>query len=149
MGKKDSEKTFSLKKAAIEFISSGAKWPKVPAHLKASFVGRVFHSNPQLLISDASHYIGGYLTSAAFEKFSKTSKGVLVSESEGSSFKIDDWHFELVDVDSQDVHTSYLNREIRLVIKSFSLVKDNSETTFVENLHRDNDLKLHISNYGF
>jgi len=33
MGKKDSDKTFSLKKAAIEFIQNGAKWSKVPAHL--------------------------------------------------------------------------------------------------------------------
>jgi len=79
------------------------------------------------LISDSSHYIGAYLTSSAFEKFSKSSKGVLVSESEGSSFKIEDWYFEIVDVDSQEVHTSYLNREIRLIVKSFSLVKDNSD----------------------
>ncbi len=134
MGKKDSDKTFSLKKAAIEFIQNGAKWTKVPAHLQVSFVGRVFHSNPQLLISDSTHYIGAYLTSAAFEKYSKTGK-VLVSESEGSSFKIEDWFLELVDVDSHDVHTSYLNREIRLVIKNFSLVKDSSAKSFVENLH--------------
>jgi hypothetical protein len=46
MGKKDSEKTFSLKKAAIEFFNAGTKWNKVPAYLQAPFVGRVFHSNP-------------------------------------------------------------------------------------------------------
>ncbi|MEK7074671.1 MAG: hypothetical protein AAB968_02810, partial [Patescibacteria group bacterium] len=137
------------KKAALEFMNGGAKWSKVPAGLQAAFVGRVFHSNPQLLIADSHHYIGAYLTQAAFDKFTKSHKGTLITESEGSSFKIEDWHLELVDVDSQDVHTSYLDREIRLVIKSFSLAKDNSTKNFVENLHRDNDVKLHISNYGF
>jgi len=102
------------------------------------------------LIADHSHYIGAYLTSGALDKYSKSNKTVLISESEGSHFKIDDWHLELVDVDSQDVHTSYLDREIRLVIKSLSLTKDSTlDKSYVENLHRDNDVKLHISNYGF
>lgn len=101
-----------------------------------------------MLICDQSHYIGGYLTKEAFDKYSKSSK-VLVIESEGHFFKIDDWHLELVDVDSQDVHTSYLDREVRLIIKSFTLTKEGLSRGFVENLHRDNDVKLHISNYGF
>ena len=141
MGKKDSDKTFTLKKAAIEFLNAGAKWNKVPSYLQSPFVAWAFHSNPQLLLCDQSHYIGAYLTSSAFDKFSKHSK-VLVSEAEGHFFKIEDWHLELVDVDSQDVHTSYLDKEIRLVISSFSLAKDGESKSFVENQHIDNDVKL-------
>jgi len=38
MGKKDSDKTFSLKKAVIEFLNAGAKWSKVPNYLQSPFV---------------------------------------------------------------------------------------------------------------
>lgn len=72
-----------------------------------------------------------------------------MSEAEGHFFKVDDWHLELVDVDSQDVHTSYLDKEIRLVISSFSLAKDGESKSFVENLHWDNDVKLQISHLSY
>jgi hypothetical protein len=44
------------------------------------------------------------------------------------------------------LYTSYADREVRLVVKSLAPTDSEIETKkFIENLHRDNDVKLYIS----
>jgi hypothetical protein len=136
-----------FKKAALSLLEHNGNWKKVPASLKTAFSCQVFIDNPQWIVNDETHFIGAYPTKQAFDAYRKTWKEVRLSESAHSKFLISDWSLELVKVESEEVYTSYVDREVRLVINSIKPDPDSSLTpnSFVENLHRDNDIKLQIS----
>lgn len=152
MGKKDQASTVStvnFKTIAITLLENKGKWKDVAASLKGAFTARVFNDSPALLFSDGSFFIGAYLTQDAFDKYRSKFKTNHISKSEGTNFRVEDWHMEVVKVNSEDTYTSYADREIRLIIKSLVPTSENIESkNFVENLHRDNDVKLYISRYN-
>jgi len=135
-----------FKKAAVSLLENDNDWSKVPASLKGPISVQAYVDNPQFIVNDETHFIGGYLTKPAFDAYRKAFK-VKLSDSKGEYFIIENWHLELVKVDSEDVFTSYADREVRLVIEKLKHDPSSNLTanTFVDNLHRDNDLKLQVA----
>ena len=104
-------------------------------------------SNPQFILTDTTHFIGAYLPKAAFDRYRKSKSKQLISKSKDCDFLITDWYLELVKVDSQGVYTSYADREVRLIINDLKLSpsKEVVVEEYVENIHRDNDVKLQVA----
>lgn len=135
-----------FKKIAISLLENDNEWDKVPASLKGPFSAQAFIDNPQFILNDETHFVGAYLTKSAFDAYRKAYK-VKLSESRHEYFIVENWYLELVKVDSEEVFTSYADREVRLVIEKLKHDPKSNLTanTFVENLHRDNDLKLQVA----
>ncbi len=141
-----SSTTANFKKAVLSFLEHDGVWSKVPASLKKPFSCVCFLDNPQLILNDESHFIGAYLTKQAFDSY-RRSKAPKLSEAHSEKFKISDWMLELVKVDSETIYTSYADREVRLIVKNIKADPDSkiSPNSFIDNLHRDNDVKLQVS----
>ena len=107
MGKKDQGTSVNFKTIAITLLENKGKWKDVSATLKGAFTVKVFNDSPALLFSDGSFFIGAYLTQDAFDKYRAKYKTNHISKSEGSYFRVEDWHMEVVKVNSEDVYTSY------------------------------------------
>lgn len=135
-----------FKSAAIALLENDNDWSKVPASVKGPFSAQSFIDNPQFIVNDETHFIGAYMTKKAFDAYRKEFK-VKISESKHEYFIVESWKMELVKVDSEEVFTSYADREVRLVIEKLKHDPKSNLTanTFVENLHRDNDLKLQVA----
>lgn len=135
-----------FKKAAISLLEHDNDWSKVPASIKGPISAQCMVDNPHFLVNDETHFIGAYLTKPAFDAYRKAFK-VKITDSKSEYFIIEHWHLELVKVDSDEIYTSYADREVRLVIEKLKHDPSSNLTanTFVENLHRDNDFKLQIA----
>ena len=89
-----------FKRTALEFLENDGDWNKVKKDLKKAFTCQVYLDNPQFIVSDETHFIGAYLTKAAFDEYRKAYKSHKLSESQHELFQVSDWEMELVKVDS-------------------------------------------------
>ena len=98
-------------------------------------------------MSDEGFFLGAYLTKPAFTAYKKKYSSQKLSESVGNAFLLSDWKLELVKTDSEEVFTSYADKEVRLIISELKPDSDSklSPKSFIENMHRDNDIKMQIS----
>lgn len=135
-----------FKSASIQLLQNDGDWDKVEDKLKGPVSVHVFMDQPNLLVSDETHFITAHLTKHAFTTYRKQNK-LKITESAGQHFRLTDWHLELCRVDSEEQFCSYNNVEIRLVITSMDHDVNSKLTpnSYVENIHRDNDVKLQIA----
>jgi len=135
-----------FKRVAISLLEHDNDWDKVPNSLKGPISVQAYVDNPQFVVNDETHFIGAYLTKKCFDSYRREFK-VKLTESRHEYFIAENWKLELVKVDSEEVFTSYADREVRLVIEKLKHDPSSNLTanTFVENLHRDNDLKLQVA----
>jgi hypothetical protein len=146
-GKTKATSQADFKKVVLSFLENNGDFDAVPAALKKNFVCQIYLDNPQLVIQDETHFIGAYLTQESFTAFRKAHKALKLTQSAGDKFEVDDWCLELVKVDSEKVFTSYADKEVRLIINSIKPAPSANFTpnSYVENIHRDNDVKLMIA----
>ena len=138
-------KSQSLKGTVISFLENDGDWEAIKKNHKGSLTLHCYLDNPQFILSDGKSFLGAYLTKQAFDSFRKTSK-VKLTEAQGQKFEVSKWELELVRVDSANVYTSYCGLEVRLVVHEIKTSTAKMDVShFLDNIHRDNDVKSHIA----
>ena len=136
----------NFKEVVLEFLRHEGEWKKVNKSFKIPFIASSFLDNPQFILSDGQVFIGTYLTKGAFDRYRK-GNNQSISKSKGVTYLVTGWELEFVRVDSEEVYTSYSDREVRLIIHDLKVSPGAQfePDQFVDNLHRDNDVKLQIA----
>ena len=136
----------NFKELVLDFLKNDGVWDNVKKANKAPFLASVFVDNPQFILSDQNQFIGAYLTKQAFYGYRKKNNQS-ITKSKGVTYQVTDWQLEFVKVDSEEVYTSYSDREVRLIIHEMkvNLGAQLGPDQFVDNIHRDNDVKLQIA----
>lgn len=138
-----------LKKLHIAFLEAGCDFSKVPSELKVPMLVKVFRTEPYFYVNDKTHYVSGYFTDKAMKSFQNSSKKSM-ADLKGDTLKITKFSLQLNDLGNDEfTHTSFMGKEIRLIIEDFTLsryLKSGKDVNkFVVNMCRDDEVKLHMA----
>lgn len=138
-----------LKQLFTEFLTHGGDFSKLPEEFKKPILVKVFRAEPFLYIQDKENYVVGYLSTKAKNKLTKEYK-LLERDLKAQTLKVEKFTLELCHVPQGEYNpVSYMDREIRFIIKEFSLSRPLKRgvdvNKFVVNICRDEEFMLAIA----
>lgn len=110
----------NLKDLFLDFLEVEADFSKLTEELKNPFRCRVLLVQPQFLITDGVYFCGAYFSERAIEQFREKNRDKMITDMREKDILVKKWELVICKVDSQELLTSYLDIELRIVISEFT-----------------------------